>query len=241
MLALGIVMVLLVVVVFIGLVMFMQKVLSKDVTSATCHLDKLSEEYAQKEAAIKQQFEEAKRQSQEIIANAQKDSQKQKDELIRNAQEEKEKIVAEAHHSAEEVIRQADNARLALLAEVEQKINDGALQKASELLQVAIPEEIKSGIHAVWTDSIISASFEKLDRNKIPGDLSEIPVVSAFALDARQRGALTQKLKEKLGFEITLVEQVDPRLVAGFIVTLGSLSFDGSLKFRIEEVARGRQ
>jgi F0F1-type ATP synthase membrane subunit b/b' len=241
MIVLAVSMVMLVVIVFIGLVVFMQRIFNKEVTSATSHLDKLAEEYAQKEEAIKKQFEEAKRQSQEIILNAQKDGLQQKEALLKQAQEDRNKIIAEAHQSAEEVIRQADNARLALLAELDRKIDQRALHKASELLQTAIPDQIKSAIHTLWTDSIISSSFENLDRLKIPDGLSEVAVVSAAALEPRQRTALTGKLAEKLGFPVKLSEEVDPKLVAGFIVTIGSLCFDGTLSFRIQEVARGQR
>lgn len=237
---LAVTMVVLVILVFIGLVVFMQKMFNKEVTSATSHLDKLAAEYAQKEEAIRKQFEEAKRQSQEIIANAQKDAQQQKDALMKQAQEEKGKIITEAHQSAEEVIKQADNARLALLAELDQKINESAVLRASELLQTAIPDDIKSGIHQAWTGSIIGGSFENLNRLKIPEGLTEVSVVTAFTLSPDQRAQLSAKLKEKLGFEVKLAERVEPALIAGLIVTIGSLCFDGSLKFKIQEVARGR-
>jgi F0F1-type ATP synthase delta subunit len=52
---------------------------------------------------------------------------------------------------------------------------------------------------------------------------------------------LINKLQEKLGIQINLKEEADQGLIAGLVVSIGSLSLDGSLKFKIQEEARGRQ
>ena len=234
-------MIALVALVFIGLVVFMQKVFNKEVVSATSHLDKLADEYAKKEEAIKKQFEDAKRQSQEIIANAQKDGQQQKDTIAKQALDEKNKVIAEAHHAAEEVIKQADNARLALLAEVEDRISERAVQKASELLSVVLPDTLRADIHEAWVKNLIAGSLENLDRLKIQDGDSAITIISAFALTDPQRGALKAKIKEKMGVEAPITEQVDPQLIAGLVMNIGSACLDGSLRFKIQEVARGKR
>ncbi|MBU1998113.1 MAG: hypothetical protein KKE64_01300, partial [Candidatus Omnitrophica bacterium] len=67
-------------VMFLVLVFIMRSMLTKNVTSATNHLDELAREYAKKEDEVKKQLESAKRQSQEILSNAMADAQKQKEE-----------------------------------------------------------------------------------------------------------------------------------------------------------------
>ena len=139
------------------------------------------------------------------------------------------------------MIRQADNARLALLAELEEKINERSVIKALQMLSVALPENIRSEIHQRWVDDLISNSFEQLDRLKVPDDVKEAKVVSAFALSQKQKLALAAKIKEKLGYEVTLTEEKDPDIIAGLVVSIGDLFLDGSLRFKIQEIARGRQ
>jgi F0F1-type ATP synthase delta subunit len=78
-----------------------------------------------------------------------------------------------------------------------------------------------------------------LDRLKVPEGVKEVKVVSAFELDHKQRLALTAKMKEKLGFEVKLIEEKDPSIIAGLVVSIGSLFLDGSLRFKIQEAARG--
>jgi F-type H+-transporting ATPase subunit delta len=219
----------------------MKRVINRDVVSATSHLDNLASEFTQKEEAIKKQYEELKRQSQEIIENAKKDAQAQKDNILKAAEEEKNKVINEAQQKADEVIQQADKARLALLAELNQKIDERAVLKAGELLNEALPVHIRSDIHQRWVDDLISNSFQQLDRLRIPEGISEIKVVTAFELNQKQRTTLIAKIKEKLGYDVKLQEEIDPNIIAGLVVSIGGLFLDGSLRFKIQEVARGQQ
>ncbi|MFA5099644.1 MAG: F0F1 ATP synthase subunit delta [Candidatus Omnitrophota bacterium] len=229
------------VILFIIMISFMSKVMKSQVTSATSHLDELAGEYTKKETEVRKQLDDVKRQSQEILSNAQKEVQAQKEALVKEMSEEKAKILAEAHQNADEVIKQADNARLALLAEMNNKIDEKAVVKAVELLSASIPENIRRDLQQVWFEALLNSSYENMDRLNIPAGLNEVKVVSAFALEDSQRRRLKDKLQDKLGFEITLSEEVDQGIIAGLVVSIGSLFLDGSLKFKIEEVARGQQ
>jgi vacuolar-type H+-ATPase subunit H len=234
-------MIALIIIVFIGLVIFMQKVFNKEVVSATSHLDELTAEYAKREEALKKQYEDAKRQSQEIIANAQKDAQQQRDQVLKEAHDEKNKILDEAAKKTDEMVRQADNARLALLAEVDKKIEERAIVKAVELLGICLSEDFRRQMHESWVQELTQAGFQVLDRLRVPDQIQSIKVVTAFALTEGQRKALVLKIKERLGYEVAIEEEIDPKIIAGISVNVGSLYLDGSLKFKIEEEARAKQ
>jgi F0F1-type ATP synthase membrane subunit b/b' len=223
---------------FAGMVIFLKKFFDREATMHTAHLDTLISENTAKEEEIKKQYEDAKRQSQEIIANAQKDAAAQKESVLKAAAEEKEKILSEVQAKAEEVIKQADNARLALLSELEAKINEGATLKAQEMLQKVLPEDFRKEVHARWIKDLIANGFSELDRLRVPEGLSEVKVVSAFSLTEDEIEELKSKIKEKLGVDVKLEEAVDPSLISGLVVYIGSLILDGSLKFKIQGVAR---
>jgi F0F1-type ATP synthase membrane subunit b/b' len=229
---------LIIVALFVGMVIFLKKFFDREATMHTAHLDTLISENTAKEEEIKKQYEDAKRQSQEIIVNAQKDAATQKETVLKAAAEEKEKILAEVHAKAEEVIKQADNARLALLNELETKINEGATLKAQELLQKVLPEDFRKEVHARWIKDLIANGFSELDRLRVPEGLSEVKVVSAFSLTEDEIDELKSKIKEKLRVDVKLEEAVDPSLISGLVVYIGSLILDGSLKFKIQGVAR---
>jgi F0F1-type ATP synthase membrane subunit b/b' len=226
---------------FIGLVFFFRKILNRNVISATTHLEQLSAEYAKKEEQIKKQLEETQRQCQEITANAQKDAQQKREDIIKQSHEERERILNEAQQKGEELVEQADKTRQALMGEINHKIEEKALSQAAELLQKALPEHIREEIHHRWLKDLISSSFEQLDRLHIPEGALEAKVISAFALTPEQRAALKAKIKERLGREIGLTEEIDSRVIAGLIVSIGTLVLDGSLRFKIQEVSRVRE
>ena len=58
-------------------------------------------------------------------------------------------------------------------------------------------------------------------------------VTSAITLSDAQRSALVASLKEKLGSTITLNEKVDPSILGGLIVKVGSRMIDTSLKTKL--------
>ncbi|MFH1339470.1 MAG: F0F1 ATP synthase subunit delta [Candidatus Omnitrophota bacterium] len=229
--------ILLMVLLFAGLAFFFYKILNRNVISATGHLEQLAAEYAKKEEEIKKKLNDTQRQCQEIIANAQKDAQKQREEIFAKVQEEKESILNEAHQKGEEIVQQADRTRQALIAEIEQKIEERALGRATELIQQTLPEQIRAEVHRRWLEEIISGSFEQLERLNIPEGDTEAKVISAFELTAKQRESLKAKIKEKLGREIEVKEEVNPGVIAGLVVNIGSLVLDGSLRFKIKEAA----
>lgn len=241
MVALIITFIVLIVVMFLILVASLNKILNRDVGQATAHLDQLSNEYAKKEQDIKKQLEDVKRQGQEVIANAQKDAEQYKQRVMQEAQAQKEKIIADTTAKTDEMIQQADRARKALLDEINSKIDEKAAERALELLEKALPENIKLKLHQSWIDDLMASTYAQLERLHIPQGTTEANVVVAFPLTDGQREELKNKVKEKLGFQVFLKENVDPSIIAGWVVTIGDLVLDGSLRFKIHEMVISQQ
>jgi vacuolar-type H+-ATPase subunit H len=229
------------VLIFTGLVFSLRKILNRNVVSATSHLEHMSAEYTKKEEQIRKQLDDVQRQSKEIIANAQRDARQQRESMVNQVQSEKQKVLDQANQKAEEIIQQADRTRQTLIADINKQIEEKALLQAVKLVGQALPENICKEVHYYWLKEIISSSFEQLDRLHVPKDAHQARVVSAFALTPQQRDALKAKIKEKLGRPMELKEEVDSSVIAGLIVHIGSLVFDGSLRFKIKEVASAQQ
>ena len=227
--------------IFTGLVFFLRRILNRNVTSATTHLNQLATEYTKKEDQIKEQLEETDRQCKESILSARRDAQQQRKGILAQTQEERDKILNDAQQKGEEIVKQADRTRQALMAEINQKIEEEGLRRAAELVQQALPEHIREEIHHRWLEELTSSSFEQLDRLHVPEGVLETKVVSAFALTSKQREDLKARIKKKLGRQIDLKEEVDASVIAGLIVNIGSLVLDGSLRFKIKQVASAQQ
>jgi len=103
------------------------------------------------------------------------------------------------------------------------------------LLQETLPQAFKQEVHLHWVEELIEGGFVQLERLRFPEDIREIKVTSAFSITEEQRKNLSKKLKDVLGYELILKEEIDPKIVAGLIITIGSLVLDGSLRNKIRE------
>lgn len=227
--------------IFAAMIFFLQKLFKQNVVSATSHLEGMASEYARKEEEIKKQLEELKRQAQEILSNAQKDAQAQREQLLKEAREQKDKLLGLAQAKSDEMLKQADGSCQVLLKEMRDKIEERATQRALQLLEASLPDNIRKKIHQLWIDEVISSGLKALDRLRVSEAIQEAEVLTAFALSSEQRGHLSAKIAEKLERQIVLNEKIAPEIIAGLVVNVGSLVFDGSLRFKIQEAARVHQ
>ena len=63
-------------------------------------------------------------------------------------------------------------------------------------------------------------------------------VTSAHELSAEQLKALEEKLKAREGRTVKLTADVDPELLGGLVVTIGSKRIDGSIRSRLNSLAQ---
>lgn len=225
------------VVIFTGMIFLLKNVMSKNVGAATKHLEEMGQEYAKKEKEIEKQLEEIKQKSQEILTKAEADGLKQKEQIVQSAQEEKDKAINTAQAKADEIMRQADRAYKALLDEINKKIKEGAKDEAIRLLGKALPEELRRDIHNRWVSDLITGNLQELDRLRLDNAIAQAGVISAFYLTEEQTRGLSEKIKEKLGRDLEIKVEIDPQIISGLVVNIGSIVFDGSLKSKIQQAA----
>lgn len=63
-----------------------------------------------------------------------------------------------------------------------------------------------------------------------------VAVTSAHALDEDQVTRLTDQLREMMGSKVTVETSVDPSLLGGLVVRVGSRMFDSSLKTKLQRL-----
>jgi vacuolar-type H+-ATPase subunit H len=230
--------ILLLLIIFTVLILIFRKVMTQNVIVATRHIEELNEDYIKKDREATRQLEEAKLKAEEIVNSARQEAEKLKAEIIQNAGNDRDNLIKQARTQSEEIMQQADKSRQQLLAEIQERIAKDAATKACELIQNTLPEEFRKEAHAHWVEDLLEKGFSSLERLRIPEDMAEVRVVSAFNLTEEQRKNLSKKLKAALGREVTVKEEIDQKVVAGIVIHIGSLVLDGSLKNKIQEKAR---
>lgn len=225
-------------IIFGVLIFIFRRIMSQNVVSATQHLDELSKDYAEKENKVNREIEEVKQKARELMVKAQEEAENLKAEIIKRADDERDNIIKQARVTSEEIIKQADKSRKQLLSEVDEMVAKEAIKKACELIQDTLPEQFKQIVHTQWVEDLIDNGFRQTERLHIPEGTLDVKVSSAFALTDEQRKKISKKLKDSLNRDVAFEVEIDPKIVAGLVISIGSLVLDGSLKSRIQEKTR---
>jgi len=223
------------VVVFFLFVFLFRRIINKNITSAVRHLDQISQDYVQKQEEADRKLEEAQRLYKETVNKAKEEALILRQDLLKQAQQEKDNIVQNAQTQAQDIVQQAEKSRYLLISELEKRIDLESVKKASILLGEVLPKDIGEEIHSRLVKEFINVSLAKLDNLEVARDVNEVKIVSAFDLGNKDKGAVIKILKEKIGRDLKVNEEIDSSLVAGFMIVLGSLVIDGSLRFKVGE------
>jgi len=226
------------VVIFVFLVFLLKRVLSRNITSATQRLDVLTKDYMKKQEDIQKKLDDIKDIYQKKIAEAKEEAEKIKLEAQRVANEEREKIIKKTRSEAEDMMKQAQKARESLIMDMEQKIRKEAIDAACELLDKVISEELRFVIHKHMVEKFLEAGLSSINNIENIGEASEAQIITAFKLDDSAQRIISLKIKEKVGHDIVFTQKQDGSLIAGLVITIGSLVIDASLKWMIKEKAR---
>jgi F0F1-type ATP synthase membrane subunit b/b' len=220
------------------LVFFLRIVLTRNITTATTHLHELNQDYNQKLDEAKKRQMEVDKYYDEVVLKSKFDAEKTKVQILKEAHETQEAMTKEARKQSEEIIAQASRAKEMLLEEINEKINERAVEKACEMVQAILPDEAGHEMHTRRVREFFKNSLDRLERLNVPEEMHEAEVFSAYPLTSEEKTTLAGMLKEKLHREIRLSEKVSPELIAGFRVVLSTVVIDGSLNFRIREFVR---
>ena len=84
---------------------------------------------------------------------------------------------------------------------------------------------------------IFSLIYDQLGNiiNKVQGKL-EATVVSAIELDAKALKEIQETLENREGKKVNLIKKVDPNIIGGLIIFIGSKLFDNSIKGKMNRL-----
>ncbi|OGX37004.1 MAG: hypothetical protein A3G91_06275 [Omnitrophica WOR_2 bacterium RIFCSPLOWO2_12_FULL_50_9] len=227
-------------VMFVGLMLFMRHILTRNISRATGHIQELSKDYAVKQEEANKRLQKAKEESEKMVAESRQQAQQLREVILKEAEETKKKIVEEARQRGKEITDKAQRNYEFLKGEIEQRIDIKAKEKACELIGHALPEHLLKDIHQLLLQESGKGEFQ-LKRLTIPEDIHEAKVISAFALKSEERRDLQERLKKQLSAPMDFREEIDPSLMAGFIIQIGHVVIDASLKNRISQAAQNVQ
>jgi F0F1-type ATP synthase membrane subunit b/b' len=228
--------IILMVIVFGGLLFALRQILTKNISSATSHLDDLNAEFIRREEEIRQREAQIQKQHDETVLKAKDEADRVRMDTERQVQQERDRILEEARRTSEEIIEKAQKTREMMVNELRHEMETKILGRMRDLMKAVFPQGLMEHVHRRWLADLIAGGLVSLSSVRIPEDVSLVRLMSAFALTAEEKAALAKKLRETLGRELSFQEEVDPSLVAGLVIVIGSAVLDGSAANKMEQV-----
>jgi F0F1-type ATP synthase delta subunit len=224
--------------IFVGLVVVLRKLMARHATTATTHLQGLSQDYLKKHDELKTRLEETERHYQEQILKAQEEAHQTMATALKEAEVARQQAIEQAHVEAERIVAQATKTLETMKQELVQSMEIHAAERAGELVKTVVPQILRQAAHEDWLTQLITNGLingQQLDTRET---CKEATVVSAFPLTEPQRALLRERLAQVMGGPVTMQEQVEPALIAGLTITIGHVVLDGSLANKFREATR---
>lgn len=223
------------------LVVVVKRLLVSDTMRAVKRIQAVEAEVRKKEETIRREIQEhekafakqkieAEEELQRHKVRTEKELTRLRDQMLADAKKEGDRILEQAHKN-EEKFRQ----KIAL--DMEQK----AIAYGGDIFQLVFGDRVTGEVNKQFIAELLDALSE-IDGDSITVDASQGEVMTSEAMDVEQKQSLEKLLSEKFHQDVHLTEKVDPALLSGLVLKLGSLEIDGSLKNRfgeaIEEVMK---
>ncbi|HWF38789.1 MAG TPA: F0F1 ATP synthase subunit delta [Candidatus Acidoferrales bacterium] len=188
-----------------------------------------------KDADIKkQQAEELKSKYDGRLREWEEEKNRQKEALRGELNEERDKqmkLIARAVAAERERMEAQEEAKNAdRRANDEKRAMSQALEFVSRLLRDLASPELEAKISDLLARQISSSPASDISKVGSGNGRREIEVCSAFTMAGAQRDSLISALKQKLGSEISINFRVDPKLLAGLEVAMGSYVWRANLR-----------
>lgn len=218
-----------------GLILALRHILTTNITSATSHLDELSAEFSKREEDIKKRQIEADKYYEEMTNLTKEEMNRIKQAGVSEVQAEKDKILEAARLQGEEIVSKAEKTKEMITNELRRELEEKNVDRLRGLFKDIFPDDVRPEVHKIWVEHLLKGDLLRLSHMRIPSDATDVKVVSIASLSAEQKNALKKKLKDELGREVVIHEELDPSLIGGLVISVGSIVLDGSIVYRVQQ------
>jgi len=183
----------------------------------------------------------AEEERQRILDQAWDEARRITGEATRQAEEVAKRIEAEARKQAREILeraqRDAELERQKALGALRDQIALLSIAAANRILQETLDEQRQMALVRSFFSGIEAGKIQVLEEEEeLEGEKAE--VISAVPLEDDEKALYTEKLRERLGEEVTIEFKVDPSLMGGVVLRVGDRVIDNSMAGRLEALRR---
>ncbi len=183
----------------------------------------------ERERVINEAREEARR----ILAQASREAQQLREEILEQARLDARKLLDEAREDA-----QREKERL--LARNRGEIASLAIAAAQHILGEALDEQRQRALVESFFSGINSGELPIFQEIRPVGadEVVQVIVTSAVPLSDEEKATIRSELGRRLGRNVETEYRVDPSLLGGLVLNLGTYVIDGSMAGKLEQLRR---
>jgi F0F1-type ATP synthase membrane subunit b/b' len=227
---------------FIGLVLVLRKVLISSSFAETKRLQQLNEENTQKAQELAAKISDAETEYREKMLKTDEEIRVMKAKAKKEIEDLKEAIIAKGKAEGDRIVTQALNARDEIRAEIEEQMNERAIEFSRKIFRKALGAEEQKLVHDGLIENVLR-ELAKMDKGRLQAVApdkaahAKVLVKTAHPLTPEQKNRLEAVLTSQLGQNIAVDEAIDAEIIAGIVIALGSFVIDGSFAERFVKAA----
>jgi len=221
-------------VVFVVIVVVLRKLLLSDTMNAVRRMKSAESDLAKKEDSMRQKMEAHEQELLKKKGEAEEEIQRQREAQEQDLARLRDRMKAEAKAEADKIISEAQLNKEKLRDQLMRETTGKAVDYAGELFKLVIGKTVTEKLNVAFVDELVTALGE-VDGTSVHVEANEAEFIASHKLDVDQKAKLEHLLAEKFDVKLKIEEKIDPTIIAGLIIKLGSLEIDGSLLNRYKE------
>ena len=220
--------------VFGVLVMGMKQLLLQNTLKATAKLRDAEAELSRKEEAVRKRIDENENEFRRKSSEAQEALVRTREAMEKDVSKSRDTLLEEARKERDRILDEATRTKEKLRQELIREAQVQTLEHAGRVYEMVFSDEIGRKLDHAFLDELLVA-LDEMDAGSITISAPAIEVICSHPLEAEHRTRLKEIVLRKFDVKLDIRETVDPSLIAGVKIKLGSLEIDGSLKNRFNE------
>jgi len=220
---------------FAAFILLLRYLFTRNLKSALGRLNTLHEENLAKEEELTEELKRAKEESQAQIQAGKEEAELIIEEANKEAARMRLSMEEEAKKRVEQIIADGKQENEKLKLSVVKTIQAQSVELASRMIAELLNETDKIALQYELVNGIIE-EISRLPKEQFNVKNAQVKTTSGFALLDRQKEQLKTVLKEKIGRDIELSQQIDAGLIGGLIVEMSGMIIDGTLKNKLQKI-----
>lgn len=209
-------------------------VFARDLTRALVRVNQQEQELQEKADILEQRLTQIERDYHAKLKRADVEAERLIQEAKTQAMNIRAVGIDEAKQRARQVLLEAEQGKGQLKAELARELDGQAFQRAAEVLRDLLPQAELQRVHHTLTDSLLEA-LQQMDVEPMKPTVERVDVTTALPLAPEAARRLTQWASTAFGARVGVQVHMDPSLVAGCLVRVGTTVVESTLVARLRQ------